>query len=225
MFKKEINLFGVTSLERWFIIRNEGNAPIKRARAWAKFAVLGVNLPPPERPKGISDENYASLRGGYEGHAELLKESYEKMFAVTYPFYRSPHGTAPLLWSRQEGMNLFETDIPVNDEVGVQVAGIYSITNRFRASAQLKEAGIVSGEAVIFQMGKVVGTIGSPLLASDATYLDLAVKFWIIGENVVKDTSEIFRIQIPMSFDAINCRPISKRERKDFEKIFAKSLS
>ena len=216
--------------ELWVNVTNDGASPIKRMRARAKIIPIqssfDMKLDNRKKPNGMSEGKWNEYN---TEHKTVIDEIQNQIFESTYgkpvPFSKVLKGTFAIQWLQVDGRTDFEIDLaPKNDYAGAKLIGTYILNERDRKRLQ-DETKYITPEntrIVAFQLGDNFGTVTRPS-NEDRIAEDLAIKFWIIAENLTKEVSEIFRIQIPYSFDEIKCIHCKKgtKEFKELKEKFA----
>jgi hypothetical protein len=229
-----VTVFGSNSVELWMNITNEGKSPVKRMRARLKF----YPLPKPSqankmnKPEGMSDEAWKErVRHIEEFEMRMQKEVAESQFGRPVPFSRTPKGTIGLPWVEADNRPTYEVDLsPLSDEASAKITGIYPLNPI--ALMELEKAGRMkfehpegspfpSANVIAIQIGNTTGVVMGQL--PEGMLYDLALKFWIVSENIIKETSKIFHIEVPNSADSIICTEVKKgsEKYKEFEKLLA----
>jgi hypothetical protein len=217
-----INLFQITSIELWMNVTNLGKTAIKRMRARAKFAVVPKKIPfDRTKPEGMSDEQWSRMKAVHDQFEKEFNERISSsLFGKPLPFVNTPKGTAAFPWTEADGKSTFETDLsPNSDEASVRLIALYPLGERGRL--ELEKAGKIKtqpGTQIIATQiannsGLSMGT------TSDMLMYDLIVKFWIIAENLTREHSSLFHIEIFGHDQGIICTKISPRD-KMYPKVF-----
>lgn len=229
-----VTLFRSASTKLWMNVANDGKTPIKRMRARMRFQLL----PKPkeavgQRPEGITEEDWQQrirLRAEFEAGVE--KEIAESQFGRPLPFSdRTPKGTMGIPWIEADGRVSYEVDLsPNSDEASVQVIALYALESM--ALLDLEKAGVLkigrpadqplpNANVVVVMMGTNSWLLMNPRV--QGLYQDLALKFWILSENMSKDVFEIFHVEISSTLDAISCTRLKKgsKQYKQFQTILS----
>jgi hypothetical protein len=199
-------------------------------RARAKFVLLPLKIHPMtyDKPDGMSDEEWTKEKVSYQKYMEKMEQERANYFyGKPLPFTTTPKGTTAFKWSSINRQNTYETDLPpLNDEAGVIVCAI------FRPESQPIHEG-ANGENVRWSKDVYVQIGGTPVYdirhtnyRSDGSIrINLAMKFWIIADNLDKEVSRIYHVEIPDSYENIICTPVSKEKDKSKYEEFDKLLS
>jgi hypothetical protein len=169
----------------------------------------------------MKEDDWKEILQKQQEHIKRMeKETSESLFGKPLPFSKTPRGTIAFEWAQVDGRTTYEVDLsPVNDEASVRLIAIYHLDEIARS--QLAESRILvtpeRTRIVAYQIGGRSGTVTNPLDEGGIAY-ELAIKFWLIAENLTKEVSEIFHVEIPQSFDAINCTKYSKGS-KEYKKL------
>ncbi len=166
---------------------------------------------PMERPNGISDAEWETMKK----HFQESEDGKESMFGRSLPFSRTPKGTVAFPWIQADGGTSYEIDLtPKNDEASIKLVSIYPLDRIARS--QIENAGLtISDNPFSFSIILYVGYLShilhnQPAADRNKLLYELAVKFWIIAENLTNEASEIFHIEISASLDMINCRKVRR---------------
>jgi hypothetical protein len=171
-------------------------------------------LPPqPPKPKDISDEDWERiLKPMEEARAKTFEELRIARFGRIMPFSKTPQRTMRLPWIATEDSPTLETDLsPHSDEASVMIVGLYPLSGpairQVERAYKSPEGSLGHGRVTaIRELTDETFAFGS----GPDSYLDLILKFWITAENITKDTSEIFHIEIPGSLNDIICTKLEK---------------
>jgi hypothetical protein len=217
-------------------VANQGKSPIKRMRARIRFLPLTTRREPitrRARPDGFSEEEWrARLRFQEEFEARIQKEMDESQYGRPLPFSsRTPRGTIGRPWVEADNRVSYEVDLsPRSDEASVELISIVPLDEI--ALTDLEKQGIMKFDrppnvpfpnirALAITVGNNSGLMINP--SGQGLLYDLALKFWIVSENMTEDVAQIFHVEIPNALDAIICTKLKKgsKQYKQFEKMFS----
>lgn len=222
--------------ELWINVRNDGKSPVRNMRARAKIRVLPNSL--------LAEWSKESAKHLPVGVTKLEWDNYVKQSSVdkaefasdiffgTYlpftkgsPFAHTPKGTIAMPWETVAEPEEWEIDLPPkSDEASVRIALVCELLDEYKTGFE-KLFGVKTG-----QLGNTMVQFGifAPSFVKkgdsveESTPYDLAVKFWVIADNLAYDLSAMFHIQIPSTYDTINWSPVKKNsvEYKELDKLF-----
>jgi len=228
-----VTLFRSNSTELWINVTNNGKTPIKRMRARLRFKPLPKPVTRRQRPDGISDENWQQMQRLHEEfEMRMQREIEQSQYGRPLSFSsRTPRGTIGRPWVEADNRVSYELDLsPNSDEASIEAIALFPLDPI--ALMDLEKAGVMkfgrpadqplpTANVVAVMIGNNSGLVMNPTGAG--LYQDLALKFWTVSENISKDVSEIFHIEIPNSLNAIVCTKLKKRsgQYKEFEKMLS----
>jgi hypothetical protein len=227
-----VSLFRSKSTELWMNVTNEGKSPVKRMRARLKF--YPIPKPPTKRPKpeGMSDEDWEkSIEVSEQFKAKIQREVAESQFGRPLPFSRTPKGTIGRPWIEADNRVTYEVDLsPKSDEASAEIIALYPLDEV--ALMELEKSKVIgfphaegspfpNARVTAILIGNTSGFVINP--TGEGMLYDLALKFWILGENLVDEVSEIYHVEVPNSLNGIVCTKLKKgsKEYKAFEKLLA----
>lgn len=217
-------------------VTNEGKTAIKRMRARLRF----YPLPKPsretsmdKRPDGISEEDWQhTLRLREEFENRMQREIAESQFGRPLPFSsRTPKGTMGRPWVEADDRISYEVDLsPKSDEASVELVALFPLDEI--ALNDLEKAGVLKinrppgtpfppAKVIVILIGNNSGLVINP--RGEGLLYDLALKFWIVSENMTEDVTQIFHVEIPNSLDNIVCTKLRKssKQYKQFERMLS----
>ena len=229
---KLVNVYGSKAVELYINVENSGRTSIKRMRARVKIHPMSsIAERELKRPNDISDEDWKKMKDTFqESEEQVQKQAKKAMFGRFLPFFRTPKGAIPFHWIQADGNMTYEIDLtPKSDEAMVRLVEIYRLDS-IAQSEKEKVTGYNKDNKrsrfpVILQIGYLQHFFPNYFITQDNKkndmIYDLAVKFWIVAENLTKESSKIFHIEIPESLDRIDCSEVPKHTRKykKFDKL------
>jgi hypothetical protein len=196
--------------ELWISVSNVGQTAIKRLRARATIVNLrhpSILSPPGNRPENMSVDDWnRHLQERQRMHDRIEREFSEGLFGRALPFSRTPRGTTAFQWAQVDGRESFEVDLaPNNDEASVKLAAIYRLDDiESRQAINSGRVRAAQGTRIVsYTLGSMTGSALNPTFGDGIAH-EVAVKFWLIAENLTEEVSEIFHVEIPESFNTIN---------------------
>ena len=202
-------------------------------RARLRFKPLPRPVIRRERPDGVSEEDWQQrLRLQEEFEMRFQREVEQSQYGRPLPFSsRTPRGTIGRPWVEADNRVSYELDLsPKSDEASVEAIALFPLDSI--ALMDLEKAGVMkfgrpaeqplpTARVVAVMIGNNSGLVINPM--GEGLYEDLALKFWIVSENMAEDVAEIFHVEIPNSLNSIVCTRLKKRsgQYKRFEKILS----
>jgi hypothetical protein len=227
----QVSLWGSRSTELWINITNEGKTPIKRMRARSKLHLIPKTthqIQPQQRPEGMTEEQWNQLSNLHQEFMQNVeRQMSDSMFGRPLPFSRTPRGTVGFPWVQADGRLTYETDLtPNSDEASIRLIGIWHLSDVGRSDlANSGRVNVPQGARIVgTQIGSVTGVAINPSTSDTGSLAyDLAVKFWIVAENLSEEVSKIFQIEIPESYQGISCTEVKEKSEqyKEFSKLLA----
>jgi len=221
--------------ELWINIQNNGRTPIRNMRARAKIQVMSdsylAKSPQEVIPVGVSVQEWEEYRGKIE---RMRSQVVSDLFFGTAlpltkgtPFARTPRGTIAMPWETVADLGEYVIDLaPRSDEASVRIALVCKI--EAKAKRQIEKA--FGPHRKIGKESDTIVQIGTSLPAFVASHVqsygqspfDVAIKFWVIADNLTTDKSEIIHVLIPESLDTIVYSSIAKntKEYAELDKLF-----
>lgn len=225
---RETTLSFDDSKELWINVRNAGRTPIKRMRARIKMVTLQPLSPIehiPPKPENVSEAQWTHIQFERQQTRAIMEQQLvENRFGKPLPFSKTPKGTVPLPWAQLDGTTTYEVDLPPNsDDASVRLVGIYD--TGMHGGEQLRQQGIIGGSGHPSVKQYIIGGIGETLINSSNNngklMYNLAVKFWVTADNLPKEISEIYHIEIPSNSNTILWKKYEKKT-KEYKELYKK---